>query len=341
MSYYIHNQIKREYEKRQMASMERLQQKKAQVYSLIPRLEEIEQEIAQAGFRHAKMLLTENADSLSAAESLASAIDSLKKERERLLVENGYPPDFLEQEYECPLCKDTGVVDGENQEGGRTCPCYEQQRIELIYARSNLRLTGAESFSSFNEAFYPDIPDESRYGIKNSPRRQIAGIKENCISFVNNFELPTTRNMLFCGPTGVGKTFMATCIATELISRRRTVLYQSAPALFNAIYEYRWNQEKERDEFNIFNYLTEVELLIIDDLGTETPSAARYAELLAILDGRAANNAVRPCKTIIATNIDIRKLYDYYDERIMSRIIGSFDIYRFAGEDIRRIKAGL
>jgi DNA replication protein DnaC len=45
----------------------------------------------------------------------------------------------------------------------------------------------------------------------------------------------------------------------------------------------------------------------------------------------------RPCKTIISTNIDLRSLFEYYDERIVSRITGSFDIYLFAGDDIRNI----
>ena len=64
----------------------------------------------------------------------------------------------------------------------------------------------------------------------------------------------------------------------------------------------------------------------------------RYAELLNILDTRISNDMRRPCKTIIATNIDLRKLFEYYDERIVSRITGNFDIYRFAGDDIRNLR---
>jgi DNA replication protein DnaC len=341
MGVFIHNLIKKEYEKRQMMSLERLNRKKSEVYAVIPRLKDMENEISLAGFRNARLLLTENADAAKVASELTAKIEELKKERSKLLAENGYPPDYLEQEYVCPLCKDTGILSGENTASAETCPCYKQQRIDLIYARSNLKFTGEECFANFNEEYYPDTPDESKYGIKNSPRKQIAEIKENCLSFIENFERTDTRDMLFCGPTGVGKTYMAACVAAELMSRGHTALYQSAPALFNAVYEYRWGQEKEERGENFLSYLTDVELLIIDDLGTESPSGARYAELLAILDGRAANNAVRPCRTIIATNIDIRKLYEYYDERIVSRIIGNFDIYRFAGEDIRRIKSGL
>jgi len=65
----------------------------------------------------------------------------------------------------------------------------------------------------------------------------------------------------------------------------------------------------------------------------------RYTELLGILDARFANDRKKPCKTIIATNIDLKKLFDYYDERIVSRITGRFDLFRFAGDDIRIIKS--
>ena len=116
------------------------------------------------------------------------------------------------------------------------------------------------------------------------------------------------------------------------------MLYFTAPVLFNTIYEYRYNSvNSEEWDPSAYNNILESELLIIDDLGTESPTATRYAELLNILDTRTANNMRRPCKTIISTNIDLRSLFEYYDERIVSRITGSFDIYLFAGDDIRNI----
>jgi CheY-like chemotaxis protein len=53
---------------------------------------------------------------------------------------------------------------------------------------------------------------------------------------------------------------------------------------------------------------------------------------------RQMNNLSKACKTIISTNIGMKELYEYYDERVASRIIGCFDILRFIGEDIRRLK---
>jgi len=52
----------------------------------------------------------------------------------------------------------------------------------------------------------------------------------------------------------------------------------------------------------------------------------------------AGKKLVHSCKTIIATNLGINLLSEYYDERIVSRIIGGFDLFRFAGNDIRVLK---
>ncbi len=337
----IHSIIRSEYEKRQKASYDVLAYKKELVYARVPRLEEIEREIQLAGLKYNKLLLTETANAEDIIAKLQSVIRQLKQEKEALLKTLGYPKEYLEPEYKCPKCRDTGTPIDEDS-GDRVCSCYRQQLIDLIYVQSNLKCTDVENFNNFNENYYADIIDEARYGIKKSPRKQILGIKENCLAFIESFKDPQIKNMLFCGPTGSGKTFMANCTAVELMNRGITVLYQSAPVLFSTITEYRFKSSKdEAYENSVYRNIMEVELLIIDDLGTEPPSAARYAELLTILDTRFSNNMVRPCKTIISTNIDIQKLYEYYDERVGSRIIGNFDIYRFAGDDIRKLKASL
>ncbi len=336
----IHSMVASEYEKRRKAAEDQVAEKKQQVYAQMPRLEEIEDEIRLAGLKYNRMLLLEPSSAAGVISELAAVLDKLRDEKALLLKQNGYAGDYLEPVYKCPKCKDTGRLQADENPGGEVCTCYRQQLIDLIYVQSNLRSTDAENFCTFDENYYSDTVDEKRYGIKKSPRRQILGIKEACMNFIENFREPQTKNMLFCGPTGSGKTFLANCTAVELMNRGVTVLYQSAPVLFGTIAEYRFKASREEAyENSVYRNIMDVELLIIDDLGTESPSAARYAELLTILDTRFSNNLARPCKTIISTNIDIRKLYEYYDERVGSRLIGNFDIYRFAGDDIRRLKA--
>lgn len=340
MNSNAYQKIKNEYERRRKAALDDLEARKSQLYYSVPRLEEIEDEINQAGFKYNKAILMGMLPSDSAVARLSETIEGLKSEKAGILAKYGYAPNFFVPAYQCEKCSDTGIIKSSAGGPDTVCSCYRQQLIDVLYDQSNLSIVKNDGFQSFKTGYYPDAADEQKYGIKKSPRRQVQGILENCMSFVGKFEDNSTKNLLFSGPTGVGKTYMAGSIAMELMKLGYTVLYQTAPALFNTIYEYRYNSTNNDDwEPALYNSILESDLLIIDDLGTESPSGMRYAELLNIIDTRLANDTRRPCKTIIATNIDLKKLFEYYDERIVSRITGGFDIFRFAGEDIRRLKA--
>lgn len=337
MNKNIHNLIKIEYEKKQISAYDKLQSRKEELYAKIPRLQEIENEIQFSGIKYNKMILLGISPAHENIDQLTSRIDELKAEKQQLLKEYGYPSDYLDTVFECPHCKDTGYVQLNNIM--EKCTCYEQKFINHLYNLSNLKLNEQENFSTFDPCYYPKTVNEAKYGFKISPRENILKIKERSEKFIDNFDNPEEKNLFFSGLTGVGKTYMSCCIARELLDKGRTVLYQSAPSLFNTINEYKLNAFKSEDFIDdSYNYIFNAELLIIDDLGTEPPSAARYAELLSILDIRYSNNMTRPCKTIIATNIGAKQLHEYYDERVASRIIGSFDMFRFVGEDIRMIK---
>ena len=337
MSKTIHSIIKSEYDKKQQNALDRLNMKKAEVNLTIPRLQAIDSEIQLAGVKVNKSILMGTASVNEGLKGLLDTIAELREERQRLLHVAGFPLDYLEIEHTCDKCKDTGLIelDGTHEK----CACYKQKLINHLYSQSNLKLAETENFASFDETLYPDFIDHSRFGIDISPRENILGIKNRCLEFIKNFSTTEDRNLFFTGPTGVGKTFMSNCIAMALLNRGVTVLYQTAPMLFNTINEYKMKAFKE-DNFQDRGYkdIFDVELLIIDDLATESASASRYAEFLNILNVRQVNNNSRPCKTIISTNIGVKELYEYYDERVASRIIGGFDMYRFTGKDIRSMK---
>ncbi len=335
--------LKNEYDKKQRLAYDNLTERRNTLYNNVPRLMEIDDEINKLGLKYNKMILLSENSYLQAVDELTKNIDSLKKERENILVGMGYSNDYLEAVYECSLCKDMGYIEGAH--GFESCTCFKQQFIALSFEKSNLKLTENENFENFDESLFPDDVDEEKYGIKKSPRNHILGIKEKCLKFIENFSDPDEKNLYFCGPTGIGKTFMASCIASEILKRGGTVLYHTAPILFDTISSFKLKSLKdEGDEDSKYSSIFDTDLLIIDDLGTESRTTARYAEFLNILNIRQLNNLSRPCKVIISTNIDEPgMLYDYYTERVASRIIGGFSFIKFAGEDIRktRLKKGV
>ena len=131
-----------------------------------------------------------------------------------------------------------------------------------------------------------------------------------------------------------GKTFMSNCIANELLKKGKTVLYQTAPVLLESVINYKMSKNKSSID-NIYNSVLNCDLLIIDDLGTESLNSMKLSELFTILNTRILNLNNKVTKTIISTNLDINDIFRIYEERIGSRIIGYYDIYRFFGEDLR------
>lgn len=131
-----------------------------------------------------------------------------------------------------------------------------------------------------------------------------------------------------------GKTFMSNCIAQKLLQNEKTVLYQTAPVLLESVIDYKMSKQKNPAD-NIYKSVLEADLLIIDDLGTESLNSMKLSELFTILNTRILNLNHKTTKTIISTNLNIKDIFKNYEERIGSRIAGYYDIYYFFGDDLR------
>ena len=127
---------------------------------------------------------------------------------------------------------------------------------------------------------------------------------------------------------------MSNCIAKELLKKGITVLYQTAPVLLESVIDYKMNKQKNLYD-NIYDSILTTDLLIIDDLGTETVNTMKISELFTILNTRILNFNNKVTKTIISTNLSIKDIFNIYEERIGSRIAGYYDIYYFFGDDLR------
>ena len=131
-----------------------------------------------------------------------------------------------------------------------------------------------------------------------------------------------------------GKTFMSNCIASELLQKGKTVLYQTAPVLLESVIDFKFGKNKSVSE-NLIQSVLEADLLIIDDLGTETVNSLKLSELFTIINSRILNLNNHITKTIISTNLNMNDIFSIYQDRIGSRIAGYYDIYYFFGEDLR------
>ncbi len=298
-----------------------------------PGLMEIENRLTAENARLAIRIISDGIPRISSEER-----ERLLKERREFLLRNGIPEDYDTIRYNCERCKDTGNDPSDDK--GR-CSCYLELLIPFLKRCSNFAGLSGYSFSKFDPMLFSSKKDEETYRSKNSPREQMIAIKEAAERFVSSFEQPDQPGLFFIGSPGTGKTFIAGCIANALISRGISVLYVSAPEMFEMINEYRvvsasFSPDKERLEkaSDAYNDILESDLLIIDDLGTETSNANRQPELLTVINHRTGQSG----KMIITTNLGMTDLMNYYDERLISRIYGGFSVYKFFGEDIRMIQ---
>ena len=127
---------------------------------------------------------------------------------------------------------------------------------------------------------------------------------------------------------------MSNCIASELLKAGKTVIYQTAPVLLDSVVDFKMNRQKNLSN-DFYQSILDCDLLIIDDLGTESLNSMKLSELFTILNTRILNLNHKVTKTIISTNLNINDIFKNYEERIGSRIAGYYDIYYFFGEDLR------
>jgi len=268
--------------------------------------------------------------------------DELMEKKDKYVKENSIPEDYDMPGFNCNRCKDTGVIDSDNN---KRCDCYKENAYQILIKKSNFPNIEKYLFDKINFSLFSDEPDIKNYRTKSSPRENIIGIGKISERFAENMEDENTKNLFLIGKPGTGKTFISGCTAHRAILEGHSVYYLSAPSFFEKMSNYRvmtnsFSPDPERYDSALqeYSYILNCDLLIIDDLGTETPNANRQPDLLNILNYRT--NLKK--KMIISTNLEINNLSSIFDERVMSRIYGEFTVLRFIGDDLRhKIRQGL
>ena len=316
--------IKRDYEKRREQGAALRAQRFDHVYAAAPRLREIDDELRLTGLSLARLVIGGRHEDV---EVLRAANARLCAEKAEIIAGMGFSPDFLRSDgiFACEKCEDTGYA------GGEMCACLRQRLIEKYYDLSNVKnAIEDENFRTFDLKYYSGrvIPSEGA-----SPLERIKMIHKTCVDFVNRFDAEFT-NLLFYGESGLGKTFMCNCIAKEILDRGKTMLYVTAPQIFKAIEGYRFNRENMPAPDETIEALTEVDLLVIDDLGTEFPTVLTASELFNCINTRLLQKKA----TVISTNLTLTDLQNQYTERIISRLYGYYKRLKFIGDDIRTAK---
>ncbi len=309
--------IKAEFSKKYLLAQERAQANRMELYAAIPAIRELDGVLNRTGM-DIMSVITKGGNTEEAIASLRRRNDELLVERGRLLRENGYPEDYSDIHYDCPLCGDSGFVDT------KMCDCMRRALIKAGYESSGLgALIRTQSFDNFSTEYYRN--DSKAY-------ERMGKAVANLRAFAEQFDGNTYRNYLLLGGTGLGKTHLSTAVAKTVIEGGFDVLYVTAVGMLADFETKRFGHAE--DIKNDLDRYTETELLIIDDLGTEVANQFTLSCLYDVINHRINR---RLC-TMINTNLSHKELEARYNERITSRLLGEYHPIIFTGVDIRKQK---
>ena len=108
MNNSILNNLLKEYEKVRINNIHDLESRKKKIYLSNPKLQEIDDKISTLSIETAKQILKNN--NKNNLINLKKEIENLKKEKENILKNLNLSLNYLQPQYECKLCKDTGYI---------------------------------------------------------------------------------------------------------------------------------------------------------------------------------------------------------------------------------------
>jgi len=312
-SRYIYDKAVAEKRKILLSGDARRKKEKNQLYMEFPRIKEIDSELATIGMKTCMAAFSANTNEIDELQKLSL---NLQDEKSKLLKESGFSV-----QYECEVCKDTGIHDG------KYCSCIEflAKKIQADELSSGAPFDDCR-IENFNLNFYPE---ESTGKI--SPRMRM----EKNFNYIKKYvkEFPNGENLLLFGGAGLGKTHLSIAVGNEILAKGYDVYYSSADELLTKLERERYNRSNAN--IDVYETANNCDLLIIDDLGTEFLNNFGRAAIFNILNSRILKNK----STIINTNLSIQEIAERYTPRVSSRFIGNYTSLLFDGKDIRQIKA--
>ena len=305
-------------QRRQYAEAEQ-QRRIDEISRVAPEIEILQNNLKNTGFELIKLVLSGDKDTKNLVEKIKEKNISTQKTIGELLEAIKGDKHYLDIQYHCPVCKDTGFCEG------RRCLCMNELLKKFTIDELNENcLIELNDFDDFSLEYYEknDVANISPYD----------KMKQNldfCKNYVENFN-ENSLSLLFIGKTGLGKTYMSSCIAKSLIEKNVNIVFGSIIDFLRRIENEHFGQEKG----NTLEILLNADLVILDDLGSEFLTSFTEPVVYDIINSRI--NQRKP--TIISTNLSFAELDEKYNERIVSRLTGCFVPIMFVGSDIRHIK---
>jgi len=252
----------------------------------------------------------------NSAIALKSKQKSAKSKLRQLTKKLGFTIDDFKPCYTCKFCHDTGKI------GDNLCGCFLKELNKKCQDALSIKIDDNHTFDNFNDSIF-DNEEQKAAQTK---------IKDIFVNYANKFPKVKYKNIVLCGATGVGKTFLTECLAHSLLEKGVFLNFISAFAMNNIFLKYHTTFTDEK--VHLLDDILEPEVLIIDDLGTEPINRNVTLEYLYMIISERLN---QDKATIVTTNLMPADILSRYGERIFSRISNKTKslILLLSGKDLR------
>ncbi len=316
-----YRRIRQEYENKYLRAQEAAEARLAEVHGAVPGLAELDKRLGGLGIEILR-IVHEGGDVDAGIAALRAENQALQARRREVLTSHGFPADYTDVKYECPLCGDTGFVDC------KMCSCMRRRLVEAGYESSGVgELLRTQSFDNFSLSYYADDPRAL------TRMRRIYDIMKD---YAEQFKSGMAGNLALFGGTGLGKTHLSSAVAGVVIGKGYDVLYTSAVGMLADFERQRFGNASGSGNQTDTQRYYDCDLLIIDDLGTEVSNQFTASVLYDIVNTRLN----RRLATVISTNLNQEEFRRRYWDRITSRVLGEYSLLQFVGRDIRALKLG-
>lgn len=294
------------------------EQRANEIREKLPEIDDIQRQLSRIGLEISKVILYKG-DTKEKIEQLKASSKALVEKRNAILVKNGFNENAMTQQFTCKNCEDRGFINN------RMCKCHLDILKDIMRDEiSKLAPLDSCTFDTFDLEYYSSTPLENAI----VPRDRAEKIFDACRRYAQNFSTES-KNLLFMGGTGLGKTHLSLAIANVAINRGYYVYYGTSQNICEDLRAEMFGRD-DKITYTKDN-VCDCDLLILDDLGTEIENQYNISNLYNIINSRIL--AGKP--TIISTNYDLNELLDKYDQRITSRISGEYTKMTLFGTDNR------
>ena len=294
-----------EYARQRAADEAALNDRMARACALEPNIGRLRRESASLALNTMRQILSlpTQAERVEMAERMKRRGVAINGEIRTLLRRTGLPENFLEMQYRCDLCRDTGYV---GDAPARFCECFERRLRLRQHEDGSMAGVDEQNFERFDANFIPEADGQ---------RAQMIQARRLCEEYADSFPNGKYRNIMLTGAGGLGKTFLLNCIFERVITRGFSAVRITSFRMFEIMRQQHMGFEEKNDGFTS---LVEAPLLLIDDLGTEPMMRNITVEyLFTLLNERM----VAKRHTVTATNLTPVQLQERYGERVASRLL--------------------